>query len=102
MALYVFCMGAAYTMGLFKRFVEWREISRVTLLAGPLLIGVGLYFSTQPSSSIYWMLVPVWIYIGLVMVGGFALRRLGKADRPAAPTPNDNRIYEVRSWLRTP
>ena len=59
---------------LFKRFAQWPLVSKVTLMCGPMLIGLGCYFSSQKAR--YAMLVPCFIYCVLSLVTGVALERL--------------------------
>lgn len=74
MGIYVFFLAAGYMVGYLDRLRDWPAISRIALLLGPVLIGMGLYFSTQPPT--YWILVPPAVYLGLSMAGGVALRQV--------------------------
>ncbi len=69
--LYLIFLGAAYKMHLFQRLRDWPISSRTALFLGVLLIGLGLYSSTQPVG--YWMTIPALVYTVLSIVGGLAL-----------------------------
>ena len=69
--LYALFLVAAYQMQLFEHVKSWPTTSKAAVFSGPLLIGVGLYYSMQPAS--YWMIVPVGIYGILSIIGGLAL-----------------------------
>ena len=68
---YLFSLAAAYKMRLFARLSEWPLTSRTALFLGVVLIGLGLYCSTQPTA--YWMIIPGLVYMMLGMAGGIAL-----------------------------
>jgi hypothetical protein len=72
LVLYAIFSIVAYRMGLFGSLSEWPRVSKTALFLGPLLIVVGVYFSTQRTS--YWMILPGLLYTILVVLGGLALR----------------------------
>jgi hypothetical protein len=69
--LYFVSMIFAYKMWLFENVKSWPKVSLAALYCGPPLLGLGVYFSTQPFG--YSMLIPLGIYLVLSIFGGFAL-----------------------------
>jgi len=69
--LYLIFVAGAFKIGLFDRVREWPTISLVTLIAGPILIAAGCYFSTIQTD--YYMLIPTFIYTLLIICGYRAL-----------------------------
>ena len=74
--LYMIFAAAAYRMRIFKSLRSWPNSSKAALFSSPLLIGVGIYWSTQTAS--YWMMLPAVIYLLLSIAGGLAL--VGKCN----------------------
>ena len=74
LALYFTFITGAYALGWLKRFAEWPLITKVILVCGPLLLGLGYFFSTLNFTS--GMFAPGLIYCVLGLVGGYALERL--------------------------
>jgi len=73
--LYVLTLACAYKLRFFARFGEWPRVSRFTVFAGALLIGIGFCFRLSGVVS-YWLLFPCAVYALLAMVAGLALRSL--------------------------
>jgi len=69
----VFAFGA-YKLQLFQNLGNWPTLSKAALFLGPFLIGLGLYYSTQPPS--YVVIVPGAVYGLLSVLAGLALRKL--------------------------
>ena len=69
--LYMVFFAAAYRMRILKCLRSWPKSSRAALYSSPLLISVGIYWSTQSAS--YWMMIPAAIYMVLSIAGGLAL-----------------------------
>jgi hypothetical protein len=82
LAFYAVFMFGAYEIRLFEDVRKWPIISQVTLGGGPLLLCVGLYFSTQPYA--YTILIPAAIYLVISIAGGIAL--MGKFNAPDEST----------------
>jgi hypothetical protein len=76
--LYVGFMAAAFRIALFRRFKEWPKISKIALFSGPLLLALGLYFSTIQIS--YSMLIPLVVYYSITTFGSRAVAL--KFDKP--------------------
>jgi hypothetical protein len=74
--LYMIFSAAAYRMQIFKCLRSWPNSSKAALFSSPLLISVGIYWSTQTAS--YWMMIPAVIYMMLSIAGGLAL--VGKCN----------------------
>ena len=71
LTLYVVFLFFAYKMWLFENVKRWPKSSLITLYSGPLLLAIGLYFSTQPYG--YAILIPLGVYAALSIAGGLAL-----------------------------
>ena len=66
--LYFAFMVAAIKMDLFRHLSKWPIVSKAALISSPLLVSLGLYFSTLETG--YFMLIPLGIY-GLLAIFGY-------------------------------
>lgn len=71
--LYAVSIWATWRLGEFKQVKEWPLFSKIALVCGPVLIGLGLFFSTRPPT--YAAIIPFLIYAGLSLIGGLQLRK---------------------------
>ena len=71
-ALYVVVMALGYKMQLFEHVRQWPISSKTALAAGPVLLIMGAGFSLMRTA--YWMLLPGFAYMVLIIVGGVALK----------------------------
>jgi hypothetical protein len=77
--LYTVFMVAAFKIKLFEGLQWWPTISKLTLLGGPALIALGLYFSTVETSR--HMIVPLLVYFSITSLGRLVISLRSK-DRP--------------------
>jgi hypothetical protein len=70
MLLYALFMAAPVKIKLFRGLRQWPAISRLALMSGPLLVALGLYFSTIQTS--YYMVIPLIVYFSISIVSGRA------------------------------
>lgn len=75
LGLYTVTLALAYRLGFLERFREWPAISQLTVFAGALLMGAGLYFRIYGMLN-YRLLLPCSAYALLALVAGLSLRRL--------------------------
>lgn len=65
--LFALFMAAAFKIKLFDGLQQWPAISKLTLLSGPALIALGLYFSTIETSR--YMVLPLIAYFLITSLG---------------------------------
>lgn len=82
--LYAAALFLTHKFGLFAQFKNWPKVSKAALYASPLLLVVGLYFSTLPPT--YWVIAPLVTHALLCMAGGLALGKSLDRDPPQSPS----------------
>jgi hypothetical protein len=78
--LYVVALLLTDRFGLFAQFKKWPQVSKAAVYVSPVLIIVGLYFSTRPPT--YWVIAPLVTHALICMVGGLALGKKLGPDPP--------------------
>ena len=74
LAFYFLFVLTALWVGLFRQLRDWPVVSKIALLAGPLLL-VAAFFFLRISVIGYWTIVPGLLYPVLGMGGTLALRK---------------------------
>ena len=73
LALYLFVVLTALSLGLFRQLPNWPTLSKVVLLSGPLFVVSGLLFFRIAVIGV-WAIIPGVLFTILGVAGTLALR----------------------------